>query len=114
MLIFLYGLVVLSFQQENLLQDISAVRELCRKLDQTRESLSRQLATKNLDQDQVGLKAQTHDATFLATLRATRVFWGVTRCSVELDPTSATVARCKRSRTFTRTVYKTCLMRKVN
>jgi len=59
-------------------------------------------------------KAQTHDATFLATLRATRVLWGVTmqRCAqqeffrvshdatlratvaeVELDPTSAIVAR---------------------
>ena len=39
--------------QESLIQDLAAVRELCTKLDQTRESLSRQLAAKSLDQEQV-------------------------------------------------------------
>jgi len=44
--------------------------------------------------------SQTHNATFLATLRTTRFFWGVTYVAtlhatvaeVELDPTSATIA----------------------
>ncbi|XP_048589122.1 centrosomal protein of 135 kDa-like isoform X2 [Nematostella vectensis] len=39
--------------RESLLQDIAAVRELCMKLDQTRESLSRQLAAKSMDQEQL-------------------------------------------------------------
>ncbi|RMX44908.1 hypothetical protein pdam_00012554 [Pocillopora damicornis] len=39
--------------RESMMQDLSAVRELCMKLDQTRESLSRQLAAKSLDHDQV-------------------------------------------------------------
>ena len=42
-----------SLLQENMMQDLTAVRELCMKLDQTRESLSRQLAAKSLDQEQV-------------------------------------------------------------
>ena len=36
-----------------MMQDLTAARELCMKLDQMRESLSRQLATKSLDQEQV-------------------------------------------------------------
>lgn len=39
--------------RENMMQDLTAVRELCMKLDQTRESLSRQLAAKSLDQEQM-------------------------------------------------------------
>lgn len=39
--------------RESMMQDLSAVRELCMKLDQTRESLSRQLAAKSLDHDQM-------------------------------------------------------------
>ena len=42
--------------QENMMQDLTAVRELCMKLDQTRESLSRQLTAKSLDHDQVRLR----------------------------------------------------------
>ena len=37
------------------MQDLTAVRELCMKLDHTRESLSRQLAAKSLDHEQVWL-----------------------------------------------------------
>lgn len=58
-----------SLLQENMMQDLTAVRELCMKLDQTRESLSRQLAAKSLDQEQVRIPSQTsklftHNAPF--------------------------------------------------
>lgn len=46
-----------SLLQENMMQDLTAVRELCMKLDQTRESLSRQLAAKSLDQEQVRISS---------------------------------------------------------
>ena len=49
--------------QENMMQDLTAVRELCMKLDQTRESLSRQLAAKSLDHEQVRLKQHDSDIT---------------------------------------------------
>lgn len=39
--------------RENMMQDLTAVRELCMKLDHTRESLSRQLAAKSLDHEQL-------------------------------------------------------------
>ena len=39
--------------QEGLLADLSAVRELSVKLDQMRDSLSRQLASKSMDKDEV-------------------------------------------------------------
>jgi hypothetical protein len=39
--------------QEGLLTDLSAVRELCVKLDQMRDSLSRQLASNSMDKDEV-------------------------------------------------------------
>jgi hypothetical protein len=39
--------------QEGLLTDLSAVRELCVKLDQMRDSLSRQVASKSMDKDEV-------------------------------------------------------------
>ena len=59
-----------SLLQENMMQDLTAVRELCMKLDQTRESLSRQLAAKSLDQEQVRISTRTsylltHNAPFL-------------------------------------------------
>lgn len=49
--------------QENMMQDLTAVRELCMKLDQTRESLSRQLAAKSLDHEQVRLKQHGNNIT---------------------------------------------------
>lgn len=39
--------------QEGLLADLSAVRELSVKLDQMRDSLSRQLASKSMDKEEV-------------------------------------------------------------
>ena len=39
--------------QEGLLADLSAVRELCVKLDQMRDSLTKQLASKSMDKDEV-------------------------------------------------------------
>lgn len=53
------------FSQENMMQDLTAVRELCMKLDQTRESLSRQLAVKSLDHEQVGLQDCCNIVTIL-------------------------------------------------
>jgi len=47
------------------MQDLTAVRELCMKLDQTRESLSRQLAAKSLDQEQVRISNSSQLAGWL-------------------------------------------------
>ena len=46
-----------------MMQDLTAVRELCMKLDQTRESLSRQLAAKSLDHEQVRLQQYGNNIT---------------------------------------------------
>ena len=48
----------------------------------------------------LALEARTHDATFLATLHATRVFWGVTRCNVT----------CNGCRSRTRSYFCNCCM----
>ncbi|CAB3987763.1 Hypothetical predicted protein, partial [Paramuricea clavata] len=40
-------------EKEGLLADLSAVRELCVKLDQMRDSLSRQVASKSMDKDEL-------------------------------------------------------------
>ena len=52
--------------QENMMQDLTAVRELCMKLDQTRESLSRQLAAKSLDQEQVRISLNSNQLSLHA------------------------------------------------
>jgi len=58
--------------QENMMQDLTAVRELCMKLDQTRESLSRQLAAKTLDHEQVRQQRYYNVSTILKPLNETR------------------------------------------
>ena len=58
--------------QENMMQDLTAVRELCMKLDQTRESLSRQLAAKTLDHEQVRQQRYYNVSTILKPLSETR------------------------------------------
>lgn len=55
-----------SLLQENMMQDLTAVRELCMKLDQTRESLSRQLAAKSLDQEQVRISLNSNQLSLHA------------------------------------------------
>ena len=52
--------------QENMMQDLTAVRELCMKLDQTRESLSRQLAAKSVDQEQVRISLNSNQLSLHA------------------------------------------------
>lgn len=54
------------------MQDLTAVRELCMKLDQTRESLSRQLAAKTLDHEQVRQQRYYNVSTILKPLSETR------------------------------------------
>ena len=44
----------LQEEKQSIMQDLAAVRELCVKLDATKESLSRQLTAKNIDHEQVG------------------------------------------------------------
>lgn len=39
--------------KQNLLEDLSAVRELCAKLEVTKESIQRQLTSTSLDKEQV-------------------------------------------------------------
>ncbi len=43
----------LQEEKQSVMQDLAAVRELCVKLDATKESLSRQLTAKNIDHEQV-------------------------------------------------------------
>lgn len=43
----------LQEEKEALIQDLSAVRDLCTKLDASKEALSRQLTTKTIDCEQV-------------------------------------------------------------
>ncbi|XP_041463887.1 testis-specific gene 10 protein-like isoform X2 [Lytechinus variegatus] len=49
----------LQDEKDSVVQDLAAVRELCVKLDSTKESLSRQLTTKNIDFEQA--EARTED-----------------------------------------------------
>eukprot|EP00057_Strongylocentrotus_purpuratus_P011253 XP_011665727.1 PREDICTED: testis-specific gene 10 protein isoform X5 [Strongylocentrotus purpuratus] len=49
----------LQDEKDSVVQDLAAVRELCVKLDSTKESLSRQLTTKNIDYEQA--EARTED-----------------------------------------------------
>ena len=49
----------LQEEKQSIMQDLAAVRELCVKLDATKESLSRQLTAKNIDHEQVGCKLAT-------------------------------------------------------
>ena len=41
-------------EKHQLLQDLSAVRDLCAKLEATKDSLQRQLTSKSLDHEKVG------------------------------------------------------------
>ena len=43
----------LQDEKESLVQDLSAVRDLCVKLENTKEAMSRQLTTRNIDTEQV-------------------------------------------------------------
>lgn len=47
------GMRQLQEEKEALIQDLTAVRDLCTKLDSSKESLSRQLTSKAIDCEQV-------------------------------------------------------------